>query len=143
LVHVELSQVAPTRYRLLEMTRLYALELLQAAGEQRTVYRRHAEYMLEIALRVHPARLNPEHARHLEREQGNLRAALRWALQNAEAGLAQRLGVGMYPFWYLRSRFSEGQAWLTRCVALPADPAWPTARPSAGCLAGHLSLLAG
>jgi predicted ATPase/DNA-binding CsgD family transcriptional regulator len=143
LVLVDLSQAAVTRYRLLDMTRQYALELLQAAGEQHQVSRRHAEYMLQMAMRVHPARLDPDHAAQLEREQGNLRAALRWALQNAEAGLAQRLGIAIFPFWYLRSRVTEGQAWLTRCLALPAPTEWPAVRPFVGCLAGHLSLLAG
>jgi predicted ATPase/DNA-binding CsgD family transcriptional regulator len=136
-------QATSVRYRLLDITRQYALELLRRARELELVQRRHADYVVVDVSRTHPARLDLDHAIHLERDQGNLRAALRWALQQGEGDLACRLAIAGFTFWYLRGRYIEGQAWLMRCLALPAPAGRPELRAFVGTLAGHLSLLVG
>ncbi len=52
----------------------------------------------------------------LEREHGNFRAALTWALERPEVGMARRLGASLWRFWLARSAFEEGAAWLRRVV---------------------------
>jgi predicted ATPase/DNA-binding CsgD family transcriptional regulator len=135
--------VRPARYRFVASTRAYASDMLRASDEADSIHGQHAQYMLSVANSVHPARLDPRHALRLDHDQGNLRAALRWALSRGQSLTACRLAIASYTFWYLRARYAEGHVWLARCAALPVDPAWPTARASAGCLAGHLALLSG
>jgi predicted ATPase/DNA-binding CsgD family transcriptional regulator len=134
---------SPARYRLLDILRQYALELLQTAGEEEIVRHRHADYVLRLAAQAHPARLDAAHAARVEQDQGNLRAALRWMLRRGDVDRAPRLAIAGYAFWYLRGRYAEGQAWLTRWLELPASKRQPHLRASVGCLAGHLALLAG
>jgi predicted ATPase/DNA-binding CsgD family transcriptional regulator len=134
---------SPARYRLLDILRQYALELLQKAGEEEIVRHRHAEYVLRLTTRVHPARLDALHAARVEQDQGNLRAALRWLVRRGDVELAPRLAIAGYAFWYLRGRYAEGQAWLTRWLELPASKTQPHLRASVACLAGHLALLTG
>ncbi len=78
-------------FTLLETMREYAQERLDAAGELAAARRAHAHYYLELSERAAPALRGPDqrawHLR-LEREQDNLRAALRWLLdQHGPRGL--------------------------------------------------------
>ena len=73
---------APSRYRLLETTRAFALERLAAADETNTVAERHAGYRLEVLEQVDPHSQTPRHLPTLESfraEVDNHRAALDWA----------------------------------------------------------------
>ena len=57
----------------------------------------------------------------LEREQDNLRAALRWSLEQGETGhsmeLVLRLGVALMGFWILYGHFGEGRTFVERALA--------------------------
>jgi predicted ATPase/class 3 adenylate cyclase len=90
------------RYFQLETIREYALERLEETGEVDEVRRRHAEHYLERARSVERLIRSPQAARavdELERDHGNLRAALEWLsgdspdqpLRLAVWGLAARL----------------------------------------------------
>jgi len=48
----------------------------------------------------------------LEREGNNLRATLRWALENAEVATALRLAGALWYWWSVRGHLSEGRRWL-------------------------------
>jgi len=61
----------------------------------------------------------------LEREVGNVRAALDWLLTHRHDELALRLSGGLIDFWYARGYVVEGQTWLAR--ALAASPESRTA----------------
>src|SRR5205085_11889596 len=56
----------------------------------------------------------------LEREHDNVRAALRWSLEQGESGqnmeLALRLGGALAQFWILHGHFSEGRTFLERAL---------------------------
>ena len=70
-------------FALLETVREYAQERLDAAGELQAARRAHAHYYLQLAERAAPAlRGSDQRTWHfrLEREHDNLRAALRWLL---------------------------------------------------------------
>jgi predicted ATPase len=131
------------RVLMLETIREYALERLEASGEADAWQRRHAAYYL--ALVEHLEQLmelvfpDDPHAepvaagaavtatvRRLEREQGNLRAALGWAVTGGEGELALRLAGALDSFWAMSGSLSEGRRWLEQslaCGAAAPDPA--------------------
>jgi predicted ATPase len=89
------------RYFMLETIGEYALEQLEDDGELDDVRRRHAEYYLERARSVERLIRSPQAARaldELERDHGNLRAALGW-LSDDTADQPLRLAV-----WGLAAR---------------------------------------
>ncbi|MGV2290184.1 winged helix-turn-helix domain-containing protein [Trinickia sp. YCB016] len=76
------SEEAPTRYRLLEITRAYALRQLEDHGERKAAALAHATYFRTVLSRA-PARLSDAKPTSwsitIRHELGNLRAALDWA----------------------------------------------------------------
>ena len=76
----------PTRYRLLETVRQYALEKLGESGEADAVRARHRDHYTDLARLTRPA--EPDDREHLEQAEtdiDNLRAAFRWSLETAIA----------------------------------------------------------
>jgi predicted ATPase len=131
------------RFSMLETVREYAEERLIDSGEVELVRARHCRWALELVGRAVPLVADPAQADLLDREQDNLRAALRWSIdrQDAEAGL--RLGIGTWPLWNLRGRSSEGRAWLAELLQLPGVENLPALRGQALCCAGHLAFREG
>ncbi len=128
-----------TRYRLLETLRAYGRERAEAAGELATLERRHLEWCLGLAEASPPERLDPKHVALLAQEQDNVRAALRWCIAAGAVDAGLRLGAALWPLWYLRALYTEGQAWLDELLALPGAPAPTAARARVLALAGHLA----
>jgi len=111
------------RLRLLETIREYGLEALTASGEMEATQRAHALYYLALAEEAESELDGPQQVRwlqRLEREHDNLRAALRWSLEQGEAGysmeLALRLGGALRGFWLRHGPFSEGWTFLERAI---------------------------
>ncbi|HEY6354439.1 MAG TPA: AAA family ATPase, partial [Burkholderiaceae bacterium] len=110
-----------TRYRLLETLRAYAWERLQARGETALVRDRHAAWLTGLAEEAERSWHGPQEGRWLrwaEREHGNVRGVLQWALEREDAGTALRLGAALWYAWTLHLRWSEGRAWLERVLEL-------------------------
>jgi predicted ATPase/DNA-binding CsgD family transcriptional regulator len=138
-----------TRYRLLETVRQYGLEKLQETGDADHVYRRHAEHYLALA---EEAASEPrEQGTWLEKlgiEHGNLRAALRWALDREESegerawmGLRLATALARVRFWAAYGE-GEGLGWLERGIA--GSGAAPAAvRAKALSEAGYLAIWRG
>ncbi|MFN8498574.1 MAG: tetratricopeptide repeat protein [Anaerolineae bacterium] len=107
---------AAARYRMLETVREYAREKLLAAGEVETAQRRHLQWFLALAQEAAAGMRGPRQGEWLDRlelEHENLRNALAWSLDDAEAQLdAMRLGAALFWFWYLRGYTTEGRGWL-------------------------------
>jgi predicted ATPase/DNA-binding CsgD family transcriptional regulator len=127
------------RFRRLETIREYALERLAASGEEAILRRHHALYFLAATI----AGGDPTFvgARVITRqglaaEIDNLRAALRWALDEREAETAQRLSAAVMAFDQDHINLSEVRAWLEAALALsPLDAASPASREArAGAL---------
>jgi predicted ATPase len=121
LQHTE--QEEEPRLRLLETIREYGLEALAASGEMEATQRAHALYYLALAEEAESELEGPQQVRwlqRLEREHDNLRAALRWSLEQGEAGysmeMALRLGGALGGFWRARGPFSEGRTFLERSL---------------------------
>ena len=120
------------RFGMLASVREYALEQLSEKGLLDTLCRRHAEFYGDLVKQGRSARRGEEHVEWLRRvraEDGNLRAALVWALD--EAADSVRLAVGARLLWVLKDlwqadgRLSEARAWYAQGLAhrdrLPAD----------------------
>jgi ATP/maltotriose-dependent transcriptional regulator MalT len=85
--------------------------------------RAHALYYLELAEKAEQEIEGPQQVRwlqRLEREHDNLRTALRWSLEQGEAGYsmetALRLGGALRAFWLRHGPMSEGRTFLERAL---------------------------
>jgi predicted ATPase/DNA-binding winged helix-turn-helix (wHTH) protein len=99
------------RYRLLETTRAYAREMLQASGEEAALDRRHAEYhriLFEKADAEWQTRSTAEWREAYGDQIGNLRSALAWSNSDArEASISVALTVAAIPLWFQLSLVDE------------------------------------
>ncbi|MBA3694597.1 MAG: protein kinase, partial [Acidobacteria bacterium] len=103
-----------TRFRMLEVVREYALELLETRGEAEAMRRSHAEYFLALGEEAEPhlqSAQSVEWLNRLEEEHDNLRAALQWSLDR-DAAIAARLAAGIWRLWTFHSYLTEGRGWL-------------------------------
>ena len=128
LVQVERRPTGEARYRLLDITREYAMERSVAAGEFDALRERHAHYFLTLAVRAEPelrARQQQRWYARLSEDEGNFRAALTWSLEVGHSEVALRLAGALWMFWRWAGLFAEGRAWLeaalTGCTDCPLD----------------------
>ena len=131
-------------YRLLEPIRQYALNGLMVCGGLATARARHAAFYLALAEVAEPALHGPEQEgwlARLERDQGNMRAALHWTERRGDAEGALRLATALVPFWGAHGHITEGRRWLQWVLALPADAVAPRTRVRALIGAGLLAYL--
>jgi len=109
---------------MLETLREYGLERLASHEEEEATRWAHAAYYLRLSEEAEQNSFGAEQAvwlERLEQEHDNLRAALRWSLEQGEAGhsieLALRLGGALKMFWILHGHYSEGRTFLERALA--------------------------
>ncbi len=115
----------PPRYRLLESTRAFALELLAAAGEDTSLRRHHASAVLARFERIDAARWGgsirvDDAVAALEPDLDNARAALAWTLAHdppMAVALAPALGFALTRVRYLEQR----RLWLATADHLTDD----------------------
>lgn len=117
-------------FGMLETVREYAWEQLVTRGELVAASRAHAYYFIALSLHA-DARLHGSAQRmwylRLERERDNLRAALRWLLDqdgpeaHDEHAAALRLAGALGDFWWLRGYHAEGARWLGEALARTQD----------------------
>jgi predicted ATPase/class 3 adenylate cyclase/DNA-binding CsgD family transcriptional regulator len=108
------NTTGPTRYRLLETVRQYALEKLGESGEADAVRTRHRDHYTAIAalLDTAPRRDYDALLDQDEIEIDNLRAAFAWSHENSELQEALQLASSLQPLWQWRGRIKEGLAWF-------------------------------
>jgi predicted ATPase/DNA-binding CsgD family transcriptional regulator len=132
---------SPSRFRLLETIREYALEQLEAVGEVDLAKQRHASYVLELVERLYPLNFGPrqpEVAERFEQEHDNLRQALAWSIGSGRTEAALRICGGLQWFWYARGSLTEGTRLLEQALAQAESApiaAQAVARRAAGALA--------
>ena len=112
------------RYVMLETIREYGLEVLAANGEMEAARQAHATYYLRLSEEAEPELHGPQQAiwlERLEQEHDNLHAAMRWSVEQGEAGksmeMALRLGGALHVFWCVCGHLSEGWDLLERALA--------------------------
>ena len=113
------------RYRLLETVRQYGQEKLCGSADEAGVRRRHAAYFVGFAERTEPELSGPEQVGRLdelERENGNLRVVMSWALAEGEAGIVARLGWALRRFWLLHGHQAEGRRWMEALLDRDVPP---------------------
>ncbi len=113
------AEFGRARYGLLEMIREFALEELSSEGEAADARRRHAEYFGVLAAEAEPTLATAEGRQLLEAEVGNIRAALRCALDIDDPDLGLELGYSIWRFWQGSDRMAEGRSWLEQLLAHP------------------------
>ena len=131
-----------SRFVMLETIREYALEKLEASGEEALTKRAHAAYCLVLAEEEATEQSGAEAAEWLERfavEHDNFRAGLDWLTETGDAEWGLRLGAALFRFWEMREYFAEGRGRLGKLLKLAgaAAPTKPRARAlfAAGVLA--------
>ena len=129
---------------MLETIREYALEKLEASGEEALTRRAHAAYCLVLAEEEAKEQSGAEGAEWLERfalEHDNFRAGLEWLTETGDAAWGLRLGTALFRFWEMREYLAEGRARLDKLLKLAgaASPTKVRARAlfAAGVLAGE------
>src|SRR6202165_5776621 len=100
---------------MLETLREYALEKLEASGEEALTKRAHAAYCLVLAEEEATEPSGAEGAEWLERfalEHDNFRAGLEWLTETGDAEWGLRLGAALFRFWEMREYLAEGRGRL-------------------------------
>jgi non-specific serine/threonine protein kinase len=133
------------RYRMLETVREYAREKLEGSGERAAIRGRHRDWFLQLAEQFAATADRPEHTlwlARLEAELDNLRAALAWCRQEADAGSQSaaeawlRLVHPLAGYWLHRGYIAEGVQWLEGALAC-SDHLSPALRAPAFLAASH------
>jgi predicted ATPase/transcriptional regulator with XRE-family HTH domain len=114
LVRAETTSGGAERYLLLETIREYALAQARAEGEEELLRERHYATYLQL-FRTADAHLRSQEALawtpRLEAEEGNLRAALKWAFDGGRYADAAWLTLAAAYFWHHIGRWQEAARW--------------------------------
>jgi predicted ATPase/DNA-binding CsgD family transcriptional regulator len=124
----QIEQRDEPRIVMLETIREYALEMLDANGEERLSRHAHAVYYMTLAEESERELVGPQQAAWLERleqEHDNLRAALDWSLQQDEdtnetqrrVEIALRLAGALRRFWQMHGHLNEGQTFTEKTLS--------------------------
>ena len=123
LVIAEAAGPGATRYRMLEMLRDYALERLNAAGEDEPVARRHLRHFVAVAESAHERQLSDsshDSLQTLAAQHDNIRAALTYA-RTADPATSLRLATASEQLW-TAGPVAEGSRWLEEALANAPEP---------------------
>ncbi|MGP4019909.1 ATP-binding protein [Saccharopolyspora sp. 5N708] len=114
------------RYRMLDTTREYGEEKLDADGRQIAVRRRHRDWFARLATRFTTEWIGPDEPSwntRLHQDYPNLRVALDCcARTDGEPGLGLRMAVRLVDYWTLRGYLTEGRMWLDRLLSHVPGP---------------------
>jgi predicted ATPase/DNA-binding SARP family transcriptional activator len=122
LVHERAGLEGAVRCFMLETVREYALERLEAEGDEWR--RRHAEHYAAVAEAVedeHPASRSGAAWHELELEHDNFRAALDWSRDSGAAETALRIAAALAYFWATSDHLREGGARIDEALSRAGD----------------------
>jgi predicted ATPase/DNA-binding CsgD family transcriptional regulator/Tfp pilus assembly protein PilF len=114
---------AEPRFGMLETIREFALEHLVTSGEDSEIRSRHLAYCVELAEQAERVPYAPEKeaaARRLTVELPNMRAALAWAEDQADAEQLLRLVVALWWYWEGLGSLTEGCRWMDKAITTTA-----------------------
>jgi predicted ATPase/DNA-binding XRE family transcriptional regulator len=126
LVTVDSDAGSEARYGMLEPVRQYASEKLEESGEEEDARLEHAGFFLTLAERAAPELLGLGQVAwldRLERESGNLRAAISRSLDAGEPETAARFGWALLTFWWIRGYHREGRRFMEAALEGSLPPA--------------------
>lgn len=131
-----------SRFRLLETIREYGLGCLLRSEEAAVTHQLHANFFLKLAEQSEPELVGPNQELWLDRlesEHDNLRAALEWSTESAQAEIGLRLGGALRRFWETRGYLVEGRSRLRKLLAISGGSNQPKLRMKALYAAGVLA----
>lgn len=134
------------RYRLLESTRLFALERLMDSGELNVIRGRHRDHFLQVAeaCETHLPAGDPSLGLHrLDRERDNVLLALAWSPHEEDALPGLRLAAAMHHYWFMRALLGLGAEVTHMALTRPGAQNPTIARCRALVTAGWLGMWAG
>ncbi|MFE5661594.1 BTAD domain-containing putative transcriptional regulator [Streptomyces sp. NPDC056517] len=120
------------RFRLLETVAEYAGERLEESGERAATERRHLTYYRELARTTDPELRGSGQVAAIARfgrEYGNIRTALRRAVDAHEEDEALVLVHSLLWYWQMRDLRTDALHWARAAAALGPDPFTPPAAP--------------
>lgn len=124
-----------SRFDMLDTIRAFGLEMLAENGEIDVAHRRHFNYFQTLVTRDITSGQQAFHPIQVEVDIDNVRAALRWAIDEHDAASALTLAAALREFWTVKGLTSEGRRWLDAALALDGDAPVPirTAALDAAC----------
>jgi predicted ATPase len=114
---------AEPRFVMLQTIREYALERLRSGEAWAEAQNRHADYFADLAENAELNLVGADQdiwAIQLDREVGNLRAALQWSEESGRLATGLRLASALARFWSMRG-LTDPSDWITRVLRLGAD----------------------
>ena len=135
------AQIDLRRYGSFEVIREFALAELVAAGELEPTAAAHARWCIGLVHATSPKLTGDDPGvamAELEADLGNLRAAMRWALERRDAATALAIGSGLWHFWWYRGASAEGRRWLDEALGIDAELS-PALRAAALYARGQLA----
>ena len=114
------------RYGMLEPVRQYARQRLEESGEDEEALLKHTEYFLTLAEKAAPELFGFGQVAwldRLERESGNLGAAISRSLAVGKPETAARFGWALLTFWWIRGYHREGRRWAEATLEGSLPPA--------------------
>lgn len=114
------------RYRMLETIRHYALDRLQQAGETAAARDAHLQWAAKLTAEAEPVLWfggdEMSWLARLDAEDANTRAAVGWALERGELGVAAAMLIATLLWFAARSRSAEGLELVERVRAAGGRP---------------------
>jgi predicted ATPase/DNA-binding winged helix-turn-helix (wHTH) protein len=125
---VSLDPTGPRlRYRLLDTTRRYLYQRLEASGEAAEVSRRHAIYYRDLLSHAAPGRPNAEGSTPRSDHISNVRAALDWCFSpTGDVAIGVKLTAAASYLFLEKSLLSECRIWMKKAAAAIEPDAAPT-----------------
>ena len=134
------NDLGDSRFRMLQTIREFATQQLEDSGGHAEMRAAHAAYFLAVAEELGPqVTLDESALGRLNAEHDNMRAALRWFLENEDAERGMRMGSALWRTWQLRGFLSEGRDWLGKFLDLEEGKEATALRAEALLAAGSLA----
>ncbi len=114
------TSASAARYTMLETIREFAAQLLSESGEAGRRRKQHLAHYADLARRSSGKLESLEQLQwfdRLELDHGNLRAALRFAVEDDSPAAGLDLAVGLWKFWLFRGHVTEARRALSLLLA--------------------------
>jgi predicted ATPase/class 3 adenylate cyclase len=122
LIH-RVPEAGESRFDMLQVINEFADERLDGDPDAEELRSRHARHFLALAVEAEPELRRSALRRwqyRLRRDEGNLRAALRWAVEGGDVEVGLRTAGALWDYWHYWAELREGRGWLESLLALRA-----------------------